>query len=408
VTKTTTKRKNLIRRDNGWTAHIRVGGTQRWQTFHTEAEATQWLEKMRSLRGGGRSSEWTNPKFADYARRWLDEDAALRVRPATLARYRQLVEHHLNPQFGKRRLAQISAEDVSVFVRDWLAKGPLFEERQKRAGAAEDAAATREGRERRTITLGASPQTVTHGVNVASAIVRSAVRDRCALLNPFAATPRPSIPFNERPSLAPDDLARLFRQLDARWLPFYVTLAGTGLRFSEASALRWRDIDLTRARLTVSRRLARDGSADAPKTARSRRTVPLPATVTSLLRAHYLRAQHKGLDDLVFCNREGRPLSDSNLRKRVLAPALRAAGLPEGGHHQFRHSYVSNAIAAGMPIGYISRVVGHSSISTTMDKYGHLLSDSLDEAGSKVDDFVFRQHPQLIKASDASIHSIGS
>src|SRR4051794_9914573 len=89
------KKPNLIRRPNGWTAHLRVGGRQHWRTFPTEAEAQHWLQEMRGLRGGGRSCEWTNPVFAAYARKWLSEDAALRVRPQTLARYRQLIEHHL-------------------------------------------------------------------------------------------------------------------------------------------------------------------------------------------------------------------------------------------------------------------------------------------------------------------------
>jgi integrase len=389
VAKTQTKRKNLIRRDDGWTAHIRVGGTQRWQTFRTEAEATQWLEKMRSLRGGGRSSEWTNPKFSDYARRWLDEDAALRVRPATLARYRQLVEHHLIPQFGKRRLAQIDAEAVGVFVRDWLAKGPLFQERQKRAVAAEDAAARRDGRERRAITLGASPQTIAHALNVGSGIFKAAVRDRCALGNPFADTPRPSIPFQERPWLSAADLQHLFRQLDSNWLAFYALLGGTGVRFSEAAAFRWSDLDLDRRRLVVNRRLARDGSADAPKTARSRRTVPIPATIVMLLRQHYLRSPRKTHGDLVFTNRNGNPISDSNLRKRVLAPALRAAGLPDVGHHAFRHAFVSNSLSAGTPIAYVSKIAGHSSISVTADRYGHLVLDAVDEVGERMNDLLF-------------------
>jgi integrase len=386
---TTVKKPNLIRHGDRWAGHVRVGGRQFWQTFDSESEAARWVETMRRLRGGSRSTAWTNPKFADYAQRWLEQDAAMRVRPQTLARYRQLVEHHLTPQFGKRRLAQISADDVGRYVRDWLEEGPLFEERQRRATRAEAALATNKGRQPLVIRLGSSAQTITHGLNVGSAIFRSAIREHSALSNPFSETPRPTIPYNERPWLSVQDLERLFRVLDAAWLPLYALLAGTGLRWSEAAALRWRDIDLTRRRLVVNRRLARDGTEDAPKTGRSRRTVPIPTTVAHILREHYLRAPRKANDDLVFTNANGRPLSDSNLRQRVLKPALHAAGLPDVGHHAFRHSFVTNALAAGAPVGYVSRIVGHSSISVTMDRYGHLVMDVMDEAGDRIDDFIF-------------------
>jgi integrase len=383
--KVAVRRPNLIQRGDRWTAYLRLGGIQHWRTFPSEAQATQWLAQMRSLRGGTRSAHWTNPTFAEYARRWLHEDAALRVRPTTLARYRQLVELHLIPQFGKQRLGQITSGDVGAFVRDWIAAGPQFQTRQLQASKRKPATGTASAQ----ITLGNSPQTIAHAVNVGSGIFRSAITQQSALVNPFSGTPRPTITHTERPWLTPAELARLFQHLDPEWVSFYVLLAGTGLRYSEAAALRWGDIDLENRRLVVTRRLARDGTEDTPKTSRSRRAVPLPATVVTQLRQHYLRSRFKAKDDRVFCTRNGTHLSDTNLRRRVLCPALRAAGLPEMGHHGFRHSFISNALAAGTPIGYVSRIVGHSSISVTMDRYGHIALDTLDEAGTRIDGFLF-------------------
>jgi integrase len=385
----------LYREGERWIAHIRVGGRQFWRTFDTHEEALAWLAEMRTLRGGSRSAQWSNPAFGDYAARWLREDAALRVRPETLGRYRQLVALHLIPQFGKRRLNQIAPEDIGVFVRDWRSEGPLFQTRQRDARIVQSREAAKAGRNPPQITLGSSAQTVTHGINVGSAIFRSAIAQRCALSNPFAATPRPSIPHSERPWLNVADLERLFRQLQPEWLPFYALLAGTGLRYSEAAALRWSDLDWDRKRLSITKRVARDGSEDAPKTSRSRRGVPVPATVLAQLRQHYLRSPFKAKQDYVFCTERGTALSDSNMRQRILAPALKAAGLPNVGHHCFRHSYISNALAAGTPIGYVSRIVGHSSIAVTMDRYGHMALDSLDAEGARLDEFMFRDMKSL-------------
>jgi integrase len=378
------KKPNLLRRGDRWVAHVRLAGRQHWQTFDSEIEALQWLTKMRSLRGGASpGGQWTNPRFADYARRWLDEDAALRVRPQTLDRYRQLIENHLVPFFGSKRLGEIGADDVGLFVRDWLARGPYFAAREERAAAAERI------RGGRRIALGSSAQTITHGLNVGSAILRTAIREHPVLTNAFADTSRPSIPFRERPWLSVKELQALFRHLDPRWLCFYTVLAGTGLRFGEAAALRWSDLDFDSQRLVVTRRLARDGSEDAPKTTRSRRAVPIPTTVVRQLQQHFLRSPFKAATDRVFCTSRGTPICDTNLRRRVLAPALHDAGLHRVGHNAFRHSFISNALAAGTPIAFVSRVVGHSTIATTMDKYGHLGNDALDEAGTRFDKFVF-------------------
>jgi integrase len=403
---TPVKKPNLYEEGERWIAHIRVGGRQHWKTFDAEVEALAWLAEMRRLRGGARSTQWSNPTFAAYANRWLVEDAALRVRPETLARYRQLVALHLIPQFGKRRLSQIAPEDIGVWVRDWLDEGPLFQTRQRDARIAQEREAAKAGRNPRQITFGNSAQTVTHGINVASAIFRSAIAQRCALSNPFASTPRPSIPHSERPWLTVPDLERLFRQLQPEWLPFYALLAGTGLRYSEAAALRWGDLDWDRRRLSITKRVARDGSEDAPKTRRSKRGVPVPATVMAQLRQHYLRSPFKAKRNYVFCTERGTALSDSNMRQRILAPALKAAGLPNVGHHCFRHSYISNALAAGTPIGYVSRIVGHASIAITMDRYGHIAPDSLDAEGARIDEFMFRGMEALGVAVSPARHAL--
>lgn len=155
---------------------------------------------------------------------------------------------------------------------------------------------------------------------------------------------------------------------------FCTLLVTTGLRFGEAAALRVGDVDLFAYELRVRRAWKAGGELGAPKSARSRRAVDFgPATFDAL-------APHcagKEADEWVFTSPGGGPLHPSNFHHRVWAPALdraRAAGLGRRPRmHDLRHTAVSWMLNAGVPIFEVSRRVGHESITTTTDRYGHLL-----------------------------------
>ena len=106
--------------------------------------------------------------------------------------------------------------------------------------------------------------------------------------------------------------------------------------------------------------------------------------------------------DLVFCNSDGNPLEPDNMVKREFLPALSFAGLRRIRFHDLRHSYTSLLIAQGENVKFIQSQLGHSSIQTTMDRYGHLLPTNQYGVGSKLDSQIFLPEPREAMVSLAT------
>lgn len=169
------------------------------------------------------------------------------------------------------------------------------------------------------------------------------------------------------------------------------TLAYGGLRWGEAAALRLSRCDLLRSRIEVVESLAEIGGRFhfGPTKTYQRRTVVLPSFLVEQLAAGVTDVEPDGL---VFSSPMGQPLRISNFTKRVWKPAVEAAGLnPALRVHDLRHTCASLLIAQGAHPKAIQAHLGHSSISVTLDCYGHLfpyqfeeLADRLEEARERI------------------------
>ncbi len=162
-----------------------------------------------------------------------------------------------------------------------------------------------------------------------------------------------------------------------------------GLRQGELLGLRWKDIDLDRRALHVAGQLKDKAHAARGKTPRARRTVPLSADTVDALRWHKLnQAEEKAISPdgwnaagLVFVSENGTPLGPRNVDRQFDA-LLRRAQLPDIRFHDMRHTYAALSIAANVDIYTLSRRMGHSSISVTADRYGHLYQGNNQDADS--------------------------
>ena len=103
--------------------------------------------------------------------------------------------------------------------------------------------------------------------------------------------------------------------------------------------------------------------------------------------------------DLIFVNKAGSPLDPDNTIKREFQPALRMAGLRLVRFHDLRHTYTSLLIAQGENIKFIQSQLGHASIQTTMDRYGHILPNTNKGVGERLDKLVFGEVEQPIPAT---------
>ena len=169
-----------------------------------------------------------------------------------------------------------------------------------------------------------------------------------------------------------------------RELALYHVAAATGMRRGELLGLRWRDVDLDGVRLSVRQQYTRQGKSlgfGPPKSAKSIRTIDLDGETVDLLREQRerqlfeRRAWGKAYRvdlDLVFCRPGGAP-EDPNVVGRRFGRRIRdLARLPAIGLHGLRHTHATLLLEEGVDVKTVSERLGHDSVQTTLELYGHV------------------------------------
>lgn len=299
----------------------------------------------------------------DGARLRLEEYAALyadgRVwRPSTVARFESMLGTILGP-LSTRELGTLRPSDV----RGWLAAAD-------RAGYA--------------------PSTVAAAYSLLSSLLESAAADRYIPANPCRGIRAPRAAASAASTVAaldPSTFAALVTALPVRLRPAARLMAATGLRPSEAAGLTVDRVDYLRRRLVVDRQLtgATGGvpTFGPPKTPSSVREVPVPAV---LLEDLARLAESPGPEGLLLTTTTGAPWTRGR-RADAWTRAVRGLELPPAvrGWHALRHTYASNALAAGVPLVTVSRILGHRSTIETQSTYAHLLaSEDVDAHAATV------------------------
>ena len=176
------------------------------------------------------------------------------------------------------------------------------------------------------------------------------------------------------------ELKMLMDAVTGRWRPFLITAIFTGLRASELRGLQWQDVDLDSGVIHVRRRADAWGTIGHTKSKMGKRDIPLPPLVTNALNA-WKPTCPVGEHGLTFPNGAGNVENQSNILERFWAPLQISCGLTRGNapryrFHSLRHAAASLFIAfLGWQPKRVQTVLGHSSITMTFDRYGHLFED---------------------------------
>lgn len=363
------------RKDGRWVARLRVAGVERsWASPERSVVVAKMLAaRRRPSRRPGSSSSSTVGSALD---RWLDEYARRSVRPSTLRSYEMIVDTYLVPALGSMKLERLRPADVAEYLRT------VIGERRERLS-------------NRTLQL--------HHAVLRRALAM-AERDELVERNVARLVSPPKV---SRPGIRPLTGAQIRAFLEAtagdRLGPLYALAIGTGLRQGEILGLRWADIDADAGMLTVRHSLIRTGDAYAlaqPKTAKSRRTIAIAGFVARALVTQRARqeaderaagdrwgAKYEGVEDLVFRTPAGDPLHGSVVTTDFQA-ALERAGLPRQRFHDLRHAAASQMIAAGVPLHSVMETLGHSSITTTADIYGHLSVEGRADVARRMEEAI--------------------
>ena len=362
--------KRVRNGDTTWRAHYRTpAGAQRNKSFARKLDAERFLASVENAKLTG---TYVDPALAqvtvgEWADRWLAGQAHLK--PSTHSRYAGILRSHVVPRWGRVRLGGVSHADV----QSWI------------TGLASDL----------------SPASVQKVHRVLSLILDLAVKDGRLVRNVATGVNLPRVGKPEHHYLTHEQVEDLAHECgnpsdpskhaayDTRtnqtYLLVVLFLAYTGVRFGEMAALRVNRVDLDRCRAEIVASVTPvqgHGLVWGTPKNHQRREVPIPRFLVAELRTYLA---DKARDDLVFPGiRRGSPLRVSTFRTSF-DQAARAIGLPGLHPHQLRHTAASLAIAAGADVKVVQQMLGHASATMTLDTYGHLFEDRLDEVGSAMD-----------------------
>ena len=210
--------------------------------------------------------------------------------------------------------------------------------------------------------------------------------------NPASAVKGPKLAHTEMECLTPDEVKVFLAACDDRHRPLFAAAIMTGMRLGELLGLKWDDVNWRGGTIRVTRSLY-NGQFVEPKTSRSVRTIGMSNRLAAILRKHKLAAPYSPFD-LVFPTPEGTPMDQANLRHRVFADTLTRAKLRKIRIHDLRHTFASLLINQGENLKYVQSQLGHSSITTTVDRYGHLMPDAHRGANDRLDATLFGDSAQ--------------
>jgi integrase len=334
------------------------------KTFTDLAEAKGWRSdaegavKRRTLRAAGKVT------LREAGEAWLEGAKAGRIetrsgrpfKPSALRGYAEALELRVYPFLGARRLSDIDRRDLQALV-DRI-KGEC------------------------------SPSTVRNTIVPVRSIFRYAIEQGDVSVNPTANLRLPAVRGKRDRVADSEEAATLLAALPVEEKALWAMALYTGLRRGELQALAWSEVDLDGREIRVQRSWDVKAGLIEPKSEAGTRTVPIIRGLREHLLAHKLR-QGRGGRGLVFGRTLAKPFTPNVVLRRA-KNAWRVAELEPIGLHECRHSFASLMISAGANAKALAEMMGHSSITVTFDRYGHLMRGSRDEAARLLEGYLGR------------------
>lgn len=367
--------KGYIRQlsDRSWqiTADIGPGpGGQRRRHFETvRGRKTDAQRRLNALLAEIDKGGFTSPgrmMVKDLLHEWLNGYVKTNCSPRTLDGYRSIVDAHLIPHLGYVQLKALRPQMIQAYYSTALDHG-------------------------------LSSRTVHHHHRVISQALKYAVRQGYLGRNPCELVDPPSPRGKAMRTLTPGEVEVLLLMAgDNPYYPIIYTALNSGLRQAELLGLRWRDVDVVSASLSVSQVLYKRGGQcilKDPKTSHSRRRVSMTRKLARFLEAYYAQRQdlYRELgveltpDSLVFAHPDESALDPSVVTHGFGKVAARA-GLQGVRFHDLRHTFASLMLLRGAKPKVISEALGHSSVAFTMDTYSHIIDGMQQDAMALLDE----------------------
>ena len=353
--------ENIYKRKDGrYEGRYVIGKTPSGQTRfgyvyarqYTEARRLLLEKKAEHMRQASPTGARCSCTLAEWMTRWMESELLGCVKASTYQTYRTQMTRHLLPALGSCPLSQLTPQMVHSFVC-----------RLEASGLAESTA---------------------RGVyRLLSSAMRFALDEGVIRVNPCRRIRLQRRESAEQRVLTCTEQSRLRQGLeDVRDLPALLSLY-TGMRLGEVCALKWTDIDWEKGVLTVRRtvqRVAQPTHAEGagktvlmlgtPKSATSRRVLPVPAFLLEKLRSLMASA-----GDSPFVFGAASHAAEPRTIQRRFCQQMNRLGLKGVHFHTLRHSFATRLLELGVDVKTVSALLGHSSAKITLDFYAHSLID---------------------------------
>lgn len=329
------------------------------RTVQNQSSAVIALEEMKRDSGLFVESP-TKLTVGKYLLDWLETVAKIDKAENTIVSYGFSIRTHLAPALGRILLSRLTSADV-----------------QRAFSAMSEAETGSRTRELAFVVLNSS--------------MNHAVKMGMILTNPCA---RVSKPKSDRKDIVPFTIAES-KLLIAKTrgtlnhAPIVLALM-CGLRQGEIFGIHFDRLDMDSGKLRIDQQVQEicgKISVGKPKTKTSVRNIDLPIAVVNALREHrklLLKYGHAA-SQILFPASEGGYIRKGNFRTRVWNPLLKKIGLKQRGFHHTRHTYATIALGAGVPVPVVSKILGHSKPSITLDIYAHVLERHTSDATKAID-----------------------
>lgn len=371
---------SLHRRPSGtWRGQVSTSGRRLSRDFRSKPEAQAWLRMMLDQMDRGQYGQAEKMTVAEYLPRWLSQHRAS-IRPKTAYQYAWNIQRYILPFLGPVQMSVLSLDRIEKYYGELLEAGVSI----------------------RTVRI---VHTILHRA------LDKAVRYQLIRFNPSDGASLPRYHYAEMKVFDESQVSQfLLAGQNSPFQALYYLAVTAGLRQGELLGLKWSDLKWVSGTLHVQRQLqyipGQSWSLVEPKSKSSKRTIKLGENTLQMLRLHKERqetlksmAGERWNDlDLIFPSSVGTPANDSHLRKDFLN-VLILAGLPRIRFHDLRHSCAALLLNSGVPVIAVSRMLGHSKPSVTLDVYGHLYNELQDEAAARMDQLVSPISVQLVDAA---------
>lgn len=333
---------------------ITLGNEVQWVTARTQRELIDsiihlTLKHAEGCSSGGRKTH----DFQSYATNWMKLHKENCLKHTTLREYASILKKHLIPAFGDTDISAITIDDVQLFMNS---KADM------------------------------SRKSIHEMVMVLGMILEAAVEDGLMPHNPARSKRlrNPSRKVSTHNALTTAELTDVISHLhmltEERDRMMLVLLIYTGMRRNEVLGLRWGDIDWGGGTIHVLRGVTYKGNLpqiSTPKTAAGVRQIPIPSVLRQWL--------SPGDRDCYVVGGQTSPISEKTFI-RMWQRIERTIDLHGATPHVFRHTYMTFAQRAQIPVKTLQAIGGYADLATLQDRYVHTQNEDIEAARAAIED----------------------